>query len=81
MDGYGRVIVIWAASSQITWFLTIYLFGAFPSMEIFLAILALGYVEDRMRELGITYTNAKPEPTRESPKTVVGRRQPELVEV
>src|SRR5262249_24078588 len=46
LRGPQYVIAAWAGVAIISWFFTFWLFGGYPSFELFLAILAKGMIED-----------------------------------
>ena len=50
LRGPDFLIVAWAGMALIGAFFTCVLFGSYPSLEIFLAILAKGLIEDRRKE-------------------------------
>lgn len=49
LHGADYVIAAWAGLALISWFFTFWLFGSYPSFEIFLGILAKGMIEDFRR--------------------------------
>ncbi len=78
-EGAGYVITVWAAGALISWFPTCFLFGAYPSFEIFLGIVALGYVEDRRRAVGWDYgKKAKSSRHEPAPRAISGGPRPQL---
>ncbi len=73
LRGPDFVIAAWAGTALISWFFTFWLFGGFPSFEVFLGVLAMAMIEDRKKAAPRMPSPALPEPPPEPRETT---RQP-----
>ncbi len=82
LRGGELVICAWAGCSLIGWFFTCYLYGGFPSFELFLGFIAMAVVEDRRRQLAQVEPNTPEQIAPPSPgKRVRPGREPVLAGV
>lgn len=79
LRGGELAICAWAGCALVGWFLTCYLYGGFPSFELFLGFLAKAVVEDRREEMEEKLgTGKSPSPSRLPRPFPQGGGQPAL---